>query len=284
MLELKGALFAVRAFATDKANIHVHLKMDNVSAVTYIQKLGGTRSSRLFGVAHELWEFCLQRKILLSAEYLPGYLNVRADWESRHLSDSSDWKLKESLFKQIDRVWGPLEVDLFATRHNTQLEKYVSWRPDPFAMAVDAFLLEWRQIRAYLFPPFSMIARCLAKCYKEKADVVIVTPTWQNQPWYPTLLEMAVQLPILLPQSQDMLVSPGGEPHPLLAQKGLQLAVWKVSGNKPWQQEFRSKLPTCWQNTPGGRAQSALTRAPGESGVAGVCQGKLIHFAPLWSL
>ena len=52
VLELKGALFAVRAFATDKANIHVHLKMDNVSAVTYIQKLGGTRSSRLFGVAH----------------------------------------------------------------------------------------------------------------------------------------------------------------------------------------------------------------------------------------
>ena len=41
VLELKGALFAVRAFAMDKRDIHIHLKMDNVSAVTYIQKMGG---------------------------------------------------------------------------------------------------------------------------------------------------------------------------------------------------------------------------------------------------
>ena len=40
VLELKGALFAVRSFASEKRNIHIHLKMDNISAVTYLQKLG----------------------------------------------------------------------------------------------------------------------------------------------------------------------------------------------------------------------------------------------------
>ena len=41
VLELKGALFAVRSFAADKRNVHVHLKMDNTSAVAYVQKMGG---------------------------------------------------------------------------------------------------------------------------------------------------------------------------------------------------------------------------------------------------
>ena len=284
VLELTGALFAVRAFAKDKQNAHVHLRMDNVSAVTYIQKMGGTRSSRLLEVAGTLWDFCLQRNILLSAEYLPGSLNGQADWESRHSSDTSDWQLDKSLFQAINQRWGPLEMDLFASRHNAQLSLYVSWKPDPFAMAVDAFLMDWNRGIPYLFPPFSMLTRCLAKIWKDRATVVVVTPTWQSQPWYPSLLEMVVDLPVLLPQTRDMLKSPRGDLHPLMGQMGLQLAAWKVSGDRHFQKEFQSTLPTCWPNTPGVRARDALTRAPGDSGVAGVTRNKLIQFAPLWSL
>ena len=284
VLELRGALFAVRAFAMERTGIHVHLRMDNVSAVTYIQKMGGTRSQQLLKEARELWDFCLEKSILLSAEYLPGHLNVRADWESRNLSDSSDWRLEESLFQAINTKWGPFLIDLFASRLNAQVNKYVSWRPDPFAIAVDAFLLEWNMEGAYLFPPFSMIPRCLSKVYKDRATVVIVTPTWHSQPWYPTLLEMVVDTPVLLPKTPRLLLSPRGDTHPLAQQGSLQLAVWKISGRKPCEEEFLLRLPTCWQNTHGVRALEALTRAPGDSGVAGVSRGKLIPFAPLWSL
>ena len=283
VLELRGALFAVRAFAKDSRRIHVHLRMDNVSAVTYIQKMGGTRSRQLLQEAQTLWDFCLQREILLSAEYLPGRLNIQADWESRNSSDPSDWQLGISLFKSINQRWGPLQIDLFANRHNSQLKRYISWKPDPYAEAVDAFQLSWKDLGAYLFPPFSLIPRCLAKVYKEQATVVIVTPTWQSQPWYPTLLEMVVDYPVLLPGSPDLLRSPRGEPHPLIDQ-GLHLAVWKVSGNKPWQEGFRSKLPVCWQSTLGEKVPRVLTSQPGDSGVAGVSHDKLIHFVPLWKI
>lgn len=35
-------------------------------------------------------------------------------------------------------IWGPFEIDLFASTLNKQLEA-VSWRPDPKASYIDAF-------------------------------------------------------------------------------------------------------------------------------------------------
>ena len=40
-LELKAALFALRAFSNDRRKIHVHLRMDNRTAVAYLLKMGG---------------------------------------------------------------------------------------------------------------------------------------------------------------------------------------------------------------------------------------------------
>ena len=51
-------------------------------------------------------------------------------------------------------------IDMFASRLNYQLPKYVSYLPDPHAIAVDAFSVTWNSI-VYLFPPFSVIGRVL---------------------------------------------------------------------------------------------------------------------------
>ena len=40
-LELKAALFALRAFSNNRRKIHVHLRMDNRTAVAYLLKMGG---------------------------------------------------------------------------------------------------------------------------------------------------------------------------------------------------------------------------------------------------
>ena len=49
----------------------------------------------LLEIAQELWDFVLQLTIFLSMEYLPGAENIQADWESKHISDSSDWMLDQ---------------------------------------------------------------------------------------------------------------------------------------------------------------------------------------------
>ena len=46
-LELLAAHLAVKCFAKNKTNLTIHLKMDSVSALTYIQQIGGTISPQL---------------------------------------------------------------------------------------------------------------------------------------------------------------------------------------------------------------------------------------------
>ena len=135
-LELKAVLFAVRAFTAKERQLHVHLRMENRTAVAYVLKMGrggggeGTRSSVLVGIAQELWGYALTKQITLTAEYLPEKYNHEADW---HFRDSSNWKLNPSIFQALDQLWGPLEIDLFTDRLNAQLMNYVSWFPSPFA-------------------------------------------------------------------------------------------------------------------------------------------------------
>ncbi|CAB3993566.1 reverse transcriptase [Paramuricea clavata] len=283
-LELKAAFCAVRAFIAKKTQLHVHLRMDNKTAITYILKMGGTRSPILLRIAQELWDYALQNQISLTAEYLLGESNHEADWESRHYQDPSDWKLNPHVFQTLNTQWGPLEIDLFANRLNTQMKSFVSWFPDPFATATDAFQIPWSDLKGYCFPPFSLICRCLAKVRKNMATIVMVTPAWPRQAWYPVLLEMSCRQPILLPPLKDLLTSPRQQVHPLAQQGSLQLAAWMVSGKPYLQKEFQNKLPSYLAPTPGAKALQPLTIVPGHSGVTGVLKDKLIHFAPLCPL
>ena len=54
-LELLAGSFAVKAFAGNRINIRVLLRMDNVSAMAYVNRLGGTRSRVLSSMAVNLW-------------------------------------------------------------------------------------------------------------------------------------------------------------------------------------------------------------------------------------
>ena len=70
--------------------------------------------------------------ITITAEHLPGNLNCKADWESRHQKDSSEWKLYTLIFSKICQILGKRpEIDLFASRLSNQLISYYSWKPDP---------------------------------------------------------------------------------------------------------------------------------------------------------
>ena len=243
-LELKAALCAVRAFTPNQRQLNVHLRMDNRTAVAYLLRMGGGGDTVpcIARVAQELREYALNKQITLTAENLPGELN-EADWESRHFRDSSNWKLNPTVFQVLNHLWGPLTIDLFVDRMNTQLQSYISWFPDPFAHGTDAFQipLSWTNLKGYSFPPFSMIwgdCRCLAKIRKDQATIVLITPTWPAQAWYPVLLEMSCRRPILLHPLSNLLLSPNLQPHPLVLQGHLSLAAWKVTGKTCWQTEF----------------------------------------------
>ena len=165
---------------------------------------------RRFGIG--VWE----REIWQSAQYVPGDLNAEADSASRLFSEDLEWSLHPTIFSELQStIWSP-DIDLFASRLNFKVEKYVSWHPDPGAYAFDAFSLSWSNMGCYIFPPFSLISRILAKVRRDKAVAILIAPVWPTQGWYPVLLHSLVQLPVLLPQWEDLLVRPHNQEfHPL---------------------------------------------------------------------
>ena len=61
-LELLAVKFAVKSFAKDRRYAHIHLKMDNRTAVFYVNHTEGTHSPVMSRFATQLWQWCLERK------------------------------------------------------------------------------------------------------------------------------------------------------------------------------------------------------------------------------
>ena len=278
-LELIGALYAVQAFTSDARAISVRIYLDNVTTVAYINHGGGTRSAELTRLSAVLTEWCEIRAISIEAVYLHGKLNIIADEESRAGPDAGDWRLNPSVFEKVQALW-PSEVDVFASQWNAQLIKFISWRPQPQAMRVNGFAINWRGLAEYVFPPFALIFKCLEKIRREKAEVVFICPTWTSQPWFPVLLELACDVPMMFHQESSLLMSALDKIHPLLLSNGLHLAAWKLSGDDCVAKDFRQQWSAfSWPET--GRELSTHTVRHGEIGSIGVCNGVRIPYRQL---
>ena len=117
----------------------------------------------------------------------------------------------------------------FASKISHQVPTYVSWKLDQFNKGRDAFQITWTHLKGYAFPPFASIGRVLNKVQKEKAISLLITTAWQTQSWYPLLLQLTVRIALLLPKTQNLLLGPNREKHPLIEQGNLQLLAWAVS-------------------------------------------------------
>lgn len=127
-LELLAATLAVKSFAKDKSRVSILLRIDNTTAVAYINHLGDTISWDLINLTKNLWMWCLESNIHITVQHLPGSLNTIADPELWTQTDRTDWKLNLIIFHKINYLWGPLEVDLLASSLSTQCQHYFSWR------------------------------------------------------------------------------------------------------------------------------------------------------------
>jgi len=270
-LELLAAFLALQCFAKHSRGITIQMKLDNVTAVTYINKLGGAHSQALCQLALTIWDWCVQREVFLVAEHLPGKDNITADRESRSMKDRCDWMLNPWVFQQIHRQMGPLQTDLFASRLTKQLPNFYSWRPDPEAIATDAFNQDWAQTRGFANPPWCLIARCLSQIKRQKARVVIITPLWASQPWYPTILGMLEDYPRILPTREDLVILPTGQEF-IMNQGVPELVAWPISGNPLHHEEFLQTLQLSSSHL-GDQKHSQTTTPCFRNGLAGVYRG-----------
>ena len=192
---------------------HVRLHMDNKVALYYLQKQGGTRSSRLCQEACQLWKESIQRKIfLLTPHWLATSDNISADFLSRNDLNQWEFQLSRDVYSMImEHYQLSPTLDAFASQNTRQLLRYMTWDYDPKAVARDALIHIWDPV-TYLFPPVPLVSKCLQKIQEEKLTVVMVLPNWPTALWWPLVQEMMVDPLLPLPKCRTILTMKSSYP------------------------------------------------------------------------
>ena len=122
--ELLAVKLAIQIFTKYRDVKAIHLQVDNIVALTYLMKMGGTQNLKMVELAKEIWEHLLKWGITITAENLPSELNAAADWESRNSLDSSEWMLSHQIFKKVCQIRSFLDMNLFVSRLSHQIPTY----------------------------------------------------------------------------------------------------------------------------------------------------------------
>jgi hypothetical protein len=229
-LELLAAFLGLRSFCRHERNIEILLRIDNTTAISYINRMGGIQYPHLNSVARDIWNWCEQRNLFIFASYIKSKDNIEADRASRITNIDTEWELNESRFQEIVHQFGLPDIDLFATSINRKCSMFISWKRDPEAYDIDAFTIVWTNLNFYAFPPFSLVLKCLRKIVNDQATGILVVPFWPSQAWYPMFMSLARSKVLYLEPNANLLLCPSRKPHPLWP--SLTLACARLSGSR----------------------------------------------------
>ena len=197
-LELRTVLLSVVHFLDLIKNKSILIRSDNSTAVSYINKMGGTHSFSLCSIALELWGFLQKNNISCHALHIKGSENSAAHFLSR-FSHLHEYGLSPSAFQVLYNLLPfKLSMDLFASKFNAKLPHYVSLLEDNLATFINAFSCEWKN-GSYLFPPIPMIPKVVSKILRDNIEFcVLITPAWDGMPVLPLIELNLICSPIFI--------------------------------------------------------------------------------------
>jgi hypothetical protein len=275
VLELKAVELALRIKCRDKVNLHVRIMSDNTTTVACIKKQGSVQSTNCNEVAQRIWKFMLERGNWVSAAHCPGVDNVEADRASREFKDDVEWSLNKEIFQRLcRRLRIKPSIDLFASRLNYKVKRYVAWQPDPEAEYIDAFTGFWGGEQVYIFPPFGILPKTMQKFRQDRAEGLVIVPFWPTKPWFTMWVEMLIDIPVLVRVTNDVLYLPYSSEaeHPM---QNLQLLAGILSRDALKVKDFQREL-SGRSRMLGDSQQTSSMRDTGNNGLYIVRKGRKI--------
>lgn len=185
----------------------ITLFTDNITARAHLIK---RYTATIRSLLHQLF----QLQIYIEPIYIPSQQN-QADSLSRSRS-LNDFRLNPNTLQHfLTHLQLPQpSIDLFASRHNAQSQRFCSLAPEVGATFINAFSIQWDQQHLgnlpYANPPFVIMGRTLRKMQQElQTRAIIIAPVWESAPWWPMLTQMS-ELILLLPQTHNLYLAPLG--------------------------------------------------------------------------
>ena len=88
--------------------------------------MGGIKSPSLNSLSRTLWEWCIEKNIIISAQPFAGKENLVAESLSREFSSNLEWSVDIDIFNQITNMTFVPDIDLFSSRLKGALSRYFS--------------------------------------------------------------------------------------------------------------------------------------------------------------
>ena len=228
--EMQAILEAVTLWRALMKNAVLLVATDNTTAMAYINKQGGLRSSVLHDMTLQLYRIAYEDNITITARHIQGKINLVPDMLSRpEQIFPAEWTLQLREFQNLCQRWGKPMIDAFATSLNHQLPLYYSPVPDQQAVAVDAMSQDWQGLYLYAFPPLGMLSRFLARVEAtQDVQVLLIAPKWPRSTWYQTIVSLLDGPPVVFTPRPSLLTQPHNHrSHGNI--QWLQLTAWLLS-------------------------------------------------------
>lgn len=134
--ELFAVYSVLRSLTHVLMNQRVKWFSDNQGVVSIVTK--GSMNEELQEISLDIFKLCLCKSISLEIEWIPRSLNEKADYLSK-IVDNDDWGISLEIFVLIEKQFGKMSIDWFASEYNHKLPRFYSKFWHPSSQGVDAF-------------------------------------------------------------------------------------------------------------------------------------------------
>ena len=185
--ELMAISLALRAFRGKLREKTVQILMDNCTALScLVQK--GSQNEFIDKITKNIFALAREFKIEIVASFVPGIVNP-VDRSSRSYNELTEWSLHDDTMKVIASYGYDFNVNLFASYLNKKHKIFASYKADPEATYVNAYLLNWSNFEPFIFSPPNQMQKILKKLMEDRVrKAVCVAPLFTSALWYPQFI------------------------------------------------------------------------------------------------
>ncbi|KAI2664153.1 hypothetical protein H4Q32_002288 [Labeo rohita] len=120
-----------------------------------------------------------------------------------------EWMLHPDVVKQIWRVFGQAQVDLFATQENAQCPHWYSLT-HLAPLGLDHMVEMWPRLRLYAFSLIALLPGVLERVCRDGFRLLLIAPYWPARAWFSDLISLLDCSPWEIPFRRDLLSQAGG--------------------------------------------------------------------------